>query len=569
MLVLVYPQRISRSLVSRSFPVVVDIVSEYFTMDIKTEEASQASYVEDMEAQTLSKFQKEQRDEDIDRIDTCIAAEHAGTILGHKDDGRRTNLHPMPSLDPNDPLNWPRSKKYMTYLTICFFSFLATVNVSKFSIAVVVLSKEFHVSSTEAGYLVSFGVLMLGMGNLFWVVMLRIIGRRPAFLLAIPLLFVTNIWAYFSGSFGSLLASTIVGGFGAAAAEAPVSAVVADMFFVNERGAMLMIFHLALSFGFFVGPFLNAYVLQYAGWRWICGWLAIASGLCWLVALFTIHETVYRDRDVSAPAERFGGLRPFKWWLNVTSGYDRRIGFLRTAWNMIAVVGYPSVTWAGLVIGGFVGWNVVVQQEAARTFTTAPYHWKAHSLGLLSLSGLIGALVATFLGGRLVDIVSNHMTKKNHGRREPEFRLPTIVLPAIIGPMGILIFGICVANKLSWGGAAVGYGMQGFGLTAAPNILVTYAVDSYLPLAGEALVVVFVLRGIASCLLSIFAPNWIEDVGTTAAFGQMVGVQYFLLIFVVLFAFYGKRIRAMTARSMKQNRDRQINVLFASGKILP
>lgn len=184
---------------------------------------------------------------------------------------------------------------------------------------------------------------------------------------------------------------------------------------------------------------------------------------------------------------------------------------------------------------------------------------------MLSLSGLVGALFATFTGGKLIDIIANRMTKRNHGRREPEFRLPTIVIPGIIGPsryfldfnvgadanivpVGVLIFGICVARKLSWVGAAFGYGMQGFGLTAAANTLVTYAVDSYLPLAGEALVVVFVFRGISGCALSIFAPNWITAAGTESAFGQMVAVQYFLLIFVVVFAFYGKRIRVMTAR---------------------
>jgi MFS family permease len=244
----------------------------------------------------------------------------------------------------------------MTYLAICFFSFLGTVNTSKFSVAVVVIGKEFHTTSTTTGFLLSFGVLMLGLGNLFWVVMLRIMGRRPVFLFAIPLIFVTNLWAYYAKSFGSLLASSIIGGFGAAAAEAPVSAVVADLFFVNERGTMLMIFHLALSCGFFVGPFLNAYVVQYAGWRWICGWLAIASAICWLIAFFTIHETAYRDRDVGASAEKFGPLRPYKSWLSVNRGYDKRVGFIRTTWNMIAVVGYPIVPWAGLVVGAFVGW---------------------------------------------------------------------------------------------------------------------------------------------------------------------------------------------------------------------
>lgn len=114
--------------------------------------------------------------------------------------------------------------------------------------------------------------------------------------------------------------------------------------------------------------------------------------------------------------------------------------------------------------------------------------------------------------------------------------------------VGVLIFGLCVAHKTSWVGAAVGYGMQGFGLTAMSNLLVTYAVDSYLPLAGEVLVVVFVARGITGCLLSLYAFNWIEAAGTANAFGQMTAVSYFLCLFVLVFAFYGKRIRIATAR---------------------
>lgn len=67
------------------------------------------------------------------------------------------------------------------------------------------------------------------------------------------------------------------------------------------------------------------------------------------------------------------------------------------------------------------------------------------------------------------------------GKRQPEFRLPAIIIPALIGPAGILLFGLCVAHKTAWIGAAIGYAMQGFGLTAVGNVAVTYAVDSYQP----------------------------------------------------------------------------------------
>jgi uncharacterized membrane protein len=90
--------------------------------------------------------------------------------------------------------------------------------------------------------------------------------------------------------------------------------------------------------------------------------------------------------------------------------------------------------------------------------------------------------------------------------------------------------------------------MQGFGLTAVSNILVTYTVDSYLPMAGEAMVVIFALRGIIGAVLVLWSLDWIEAVGEKEAFGQMVGIQYFVLTWVVVFLLCGKRIRAMTAR---------------------
>ena len=122
-----------------------------------------------------------------------------------------------------------------------------------------------------------------------------------------------------------------------------------------------------------------------------------------------------------------------------------------------------------------------------------------------------------------------------------------MILPALIGPMGILIFGLCVAQKTHWIGAAFGYGMQGFGLTAGSNVLVTYAVDSYLPLAGEALVVLFMIRGISGCLLSLYAYDWIVAEGAANAFGQMVAVHYFFILITILFLWYGKPLRLFTA----------------------
>lgn len=124
--------------------------------------------------------------------------------------------------------------------------------------------------------------------------------------------------------------------------------------------------------------------------------------------------------------------------------------------------------------------NIVVQLTASRTFTAPPYNWPAGGVGLLSLSGFVGSVLAFYLGGRLIDIISTRYTK-SRGIRLPEYRLPGIAIPGVIGPGGLLIFGLCIANNVHWIGAAVGYAMQAFGVAAISNVAVTYCLDCYKP----------------------------------------------------------------------------------------
>jgi hypothetical protein len=63
-----------------------------------------------------------------------------------------------------------------------------------------------------------------------------------------------------------------------------------------------------------------------------------------------------------------------------------------------------------------VGWKIVIQLTASRTFTVAPYNWPIGDLGLLSINGFIGAALAIFFGGKLIDLISSSMTKCAQGR---------------------------------------------------------------------------------------------------------------------------------------------------------
>lgn len=85
-----------------------------------------------------------------------------------------------------------------------------------------------------------FNVLMLGLGNIVWVPLANIFGRRLVLVLSTALLFVASLCGVFFSGFVPTLAIRIVQGLGSSASETVVPAVVGDLFFVHERGSWMV-----------------------------------------------------------------------------------------------------------------------------------------------------------------------------------------------------------------------------------------------------------------------------------------------------------------------------------------
>lgn len=244
----------------------------------------------------------------------------------------------------------------MTYGTICLFTFIANVNGSNLTVAIVPLHIEFGGTVDRAEYLVCFNILFFGLGNLFWVPMMRVTGKRPVYLCSMALLAVSNVWSMTAHSYGSLLGSRILSGVAASAADATVPSVVTDMFSLQHRGRCMMFFHLALSSGLFIGPLISAYLVQLHSWRWSCGFIAITTGVIFVIAIFTVLETSYTERRIIHPEDSIPSKRNFWHRLSLTQGYNSNGSFLRTIGDILSIALYPPVLWVGFAIGVFIGW---------------------------------------------------------------------------------------------------------------------------------------------------------------------------------------------------------------------
>ncbi|KAI7198418.1 MFS general substrate transporter [Hortaea werneckii] len=311
-------------------------------------------------------------------------------------------------------------------------------------------------------------------------------------------------------------------------------------------------FHTDLTHSTFLLGFnvLTFGLVQLQDWRWSCGFLSIAGGVVFVLAVFFMRESQYQHRGYQYHEGEVPKKRSYVGWLSLTVGFDSKTPvqtFFRTFWDIVRMAFYPPVFRVGCLVGVFVGWTIVIQVTASQFLTRPPYSWTLGLVGAFSISGWLGAVFSFFVGGRLIDILANRArnNETSSGSR-PEKRLVALTIPALISPLGLIIYGQCFAHGKSWVGPSFGYAMHSFGFIASSNIGVIYAVDCYSDYAGEALVTIFVVRNIIALICSFFADEWISGSGIDTATGIAAGIQLAVLAVAVFFYFLSRQILAFT-----------------------
>ncbi len=95
-------------------------------------------------------------------------------------------------------------------------------------------------SISTVAYIQTVSSLMIGVGNLVWVPLAIKYGRRPVYIAAFLLMAGSNIWAACAKTFASELAARIVYGFAGAAPEIVATLILTDLFFLHQRGAVMV-----------------------------------------------------------------------------------------------------------------------------------------------------------------------------------------------------------------------------------------------------------------------------------------------------------------------------------------
>jgi MFS family permease len=172
-----------------------------------------------------------------------------------------------------------------------------------------------------------------------------------------------------------------------------------------------------------------------------------------------------------------------------------------------------------------------------------PYLFASGAQGLVFISPLLGSLAGTYLGGPLADQIATWFTARNQGFREPEMRLPTCIVAAILTFVGAMISGLTYHYQTHWAGPIVGFGVLSAGAQMGATLAISYSLDCHKELSAEIMVTISCLKSGVAWVWTWCINDWVSSSGLLTVFMSVAAVNVAIYLTTFIFHFYGKKIR--------------------------
>lgn len=181
-------------------------------------------------------------------------------------------------------------------------------------------------------------------------------------------------------------------------------------------------------------------------------------------------------------------------------------------------------------------------------FVEPPYNFSVSQTGLISLSPFILTLVGEVISGPMNDWICVYLTNKNRGIYEPEFRLPLIILTAILGTVGFFGFGATIHYQTHWSGPVLCFGFANMAMAFASTSVFGYVIDCY-PHLSEEIFVSVNARNLLTFGFTYFINTWLAKNGALVVFCALGGMFLFVCALTIPMWIFGKKIRSWIGRN--------------------
>ncbi|KAL4769991.1 major facilitator superfamily domain-containing protein [Aspergillus nidulans var. acristatus] len=472
--------------------------------------------------------------------------------------GSDTILIPTPSPDPKDPLRLPPWRKWTLLVLVSAYSCTSVVLCSGMGPIFSVIQAQYPGEENRANDLLTYPTLFMGLGNLISMPFALSVGRRPVFLASMVLLVATGVWCACSQSLGSHIAGRNIMSLAAGQSEALSPAIVQEIHFLHERGRKLAWFIFiqnVVAGGFFV---VSTYMVSAWGWRWWYGFFTIMNAAVFALSVVFVSESRFArsPEDMRGePAATPSSDSETEQYTPRTWRHDLSLCVVKPRWSIIPTfykhvlqgLCIPITLWLLLLNGAFLGVYVFQSATFSTILLAPPYSFAFTSLGSVQAGQIVSCIIFLPLLGYGSDLTIRAFTKRNRGLYRPEFRLPVIVIPAVVGVICGIIYGQAGSFPERWNVSAivVGYNASFFAFLGANIVGITYAVDSF-PLRAEPfLVVICAGRGIISFGLSYATLPAVRSIGYDMTMVVEMVICAALALGAIPMFFFGPRIREL------------------------
>ncbi|OBT98402.2 hypothetical protein VE01_03142 [Pseudogymnoascus verrucosus] len=472
-----------------------------------------------------------------------------------------------------DPKFWPAYIRHLALANICIMVFLANMYAAGITTGFAALAMEFHLSNAQLVDVISYPVLALGVGNVFWTPTAVCLGKRATIIVALFVFLAATIWSIRAATFQSLVASRILACFAGGSIDSLGPAIVADLYMERYFATAMAIFSIFLAGGSQIGPMIAGFIITAKGWRWFFILCAILIGVNLVLILLFLPETNYRrvmydgetaqeadkvavqmieykNEAVNAPVvttESTGSqalnLNPpyaGSYWRDLISFKNRGteprglVEWPRQFSLPFRFILVPQVFFATISYGVFLGGAVIIATVAPQLLSPPPYLFKASGIGLFALSSFLGIVIAYPIAGPFTDYMSRFLRQRSHGETHiPEYRMPALLMPFLIAPPGLLLFAYTLAHGGSAYAAAAGYAMQVSALVFVPSVVLSVVVDGWPATGSEALVLINAGKNTVAFGVTLSIPIWLAREGLIKMFWEMAAIQWAILVLAV------------------------------------
>jgi hypothetical protein len=169
--------------------------------------------------------------------------------------------------------------------------------------------------------------------------------------------------------------------------------------------------------------------------------------------------------------------------------------------------------------------------------------------GLVAVGAIVGyALSIPF--ANTSDRLAAYHTVRNNNIREAEMRLWALLPAVLIGPAGLVVYGMTAQKDLHWIGYFAGVAMLDWAALLFFTFTMAYALDSYTANMSEMLIAINVGKNAISFGMGYALLTWVLETGYAAVIaGAFGGVLLANNLVLPVFMWKGKSIRVYISRS--------------------